>query len=106
MRQLLQLFMTKTVPATLQAHRETILHLAAKHGATNLRVFGSMVRGDHHSHSDIDFLVEVQPPCSPWFPAGLVADLEQLLCHPVDIVTEEALHWYIREQILNEAIPL
>ena len=56
--------------------------------------------------SDIDFLVEVGPVHSPWFPAGLVEDLVDLLTVPVDVVTEDGLHWFIKEQVLGEAQPL
>ena len=86
--------------------REAILRLAAKHGARNMRVFGSMARGEARSDSDIDFLVEVEPVHTAWFPAGLVADLEDLLGHRVHVVTRDALHWYIRDQVLKEAVPL
>ena len=48
----------------------------------------------------------VQPEHSPWFPAGLIVDLERLLGCEVDVVTEEALHWYIHDQVLEEAVPL
>ena len=85
-----------------EKHRE-VLALAAKHGAKNIRVFGSVVRGEATETSDVDLLVEAGPQTSPWFPAGLVLDLEQLLgCH-VDVITEGALHWYIRDKILKEA---
>jgi hypothetical protein len=54
----------------------------------------------------VDFLVTVQSEHSPWFPAGLIVDLEQLLGCEVDVVTEEALHWYIHDRVLEEAVPL
>lgn len=63
----------------LKNKREEILRIAAKHGAKNVRIFGSAVRGESRPQSDIDLLVEVGPVHSPWFPAGLVADLEDLL---------------------------
>ena len=90
----------------LNARREEILEIARKHGAYNMRVFGSVARGEGNEQSDLDFLVEVGPTHSPWFPAGLVADLEDLLGLPVDVVTEDGLHWYIREKVLEEARPL
>ena len=86
--------------------REEILRLAAKHGATNVRVFGSVARGEAGPDSDVDFLVDVGPVHSSWFPGGLLANLEDLLGCRVDVVTETALHWYIRDQVLNEALPL
>ena len=90
----------------LQTHRKEILEVARKHGAYNLRVFGSVARGEGNEQSDLDFLVEVGPTHSPWFPAGLVADLEDLLGISVDVVTTDGLHWYIKEKVLEEARPL
>ena len=90
----------------LKTRRGQILEIARKHGAHNLRVFGSVARGEGNEESDIDFLVEVGPAHSAWFPAGLVADLEDLLGVPVDVLTEDGLHWYIKERVLEEARPL
>ena len=90
----------------LKTRRGQILEIARKHGAHNLRVFGSVARGEGNEESDIDLLVEVGPAHSAWFPAGLVADLEDLLGVPVDVVTEDGLHWYIKERVLEEARPL
>ena len=90
----------------LKTRREQILEISRKHGAYNLRVFGSAARGESTEQSDLDFLVEVGPVHSPWFPAGLVADLEDLLGIPVDVVTKDGLHWYIKEKVLEEARPL
>ena len=90
----------------LKTRRKEILDIATRHGVTSIRVFGSTVRGESKPASDIDFLVEVGPVHSPWFPAGLVADLEDLLGVPVDVVTKNSLHWYIRESVLEEARPL
>jgi predicted nucleotidyltransferase len=90
----------------LQEKREEILRIAVRHGAYNVRVFGSAVRGEAGPDSDVDFLVEVGPGRSPWFPAGLMLDLEELLGRKVDVVTEQALHWYIHDRVLEEAVPL
>jgi predicted nucleotidyltransferase len=90
----------------IRSRREEILRVAAKHGATNVRVFGSVARGESGVESDLDLLVDVGPVHSPWFPAGLMADLELLLGRKVDVVTERALHWYIRDRVLSEAVPL
>lgn len=90
----------------IEDHREDILRVAARHGARNVRVFGSLARGDSRPDSDLDLLVEAGPDRTPFFPAGLLADLEALLGRKVDVVTEDALHWYIRERILKEALPL
>jgi predicted nucleotidyltransferase len=90
----------------LEGKRREILRLAAQHGAYNVRIFGSAVRGDLGPQSDFDFLVDVRPEHSAWFPAGLMVDLEALLGRNVDVVTEQALHWYIRDRVLEEAVPL
>jgi predicted nucleotidyltransferase len=95
-----------SIDQRVQAKRQHILRTAARHGARNVRLFGSAARGEANSDSDIDFLVDVGPVHSPWFPAGLVVDLEELLGCDVDVVTEEALHWYIRDRVLAEAVPL
>jgi predicted nucleotidyltransferase len=95
-----------SVDRLLQEKREEILRIAARHGAYNVRVFGSVVKGEAGPHSDVDFLVEVGPGRSAWFPAGLMLDLEELLGCKVDVVTERALHWYIHDRVLEEAVPL
>jgi uncharacterized protein len=91
----------------LQTKRNEIIEIATKHGAYNFRVFGSVARGEENPTSDIDFLVDYDlAKISPWFPGGLLADLEDLLGCQVNIVTEKGLHSLIREQILTEAIEL
>lgn len=91
----------------IEEKREEIISIAAKHGAYNIRIFGSVVREDDNEKSDIDFLIEYDlSRISPWFPGGLLADLEDLLGRKVDIVTEKGLHELIREKILQDAIPL
>ena len=89
--------------ALLASHRDAILAIAHRHGARNVRVFGSAARGEAGEDSDIDFLVSAGPETSPWFPAGLVQDLEDLLGREVDVVTEDGLYWLIRRRILREA---
>ncbi|HUR82770.1 MAG TPA: nucleotidyltransferase family protein, partial [Thermoanaerobaculia bacterium] len=86
--------------------REEIKRIAAKHGVTSIRVFGSVARGDAGPDSDVDFLIESGPGRSPWFPAGFIVDMEDLLGRHVDVASPKALHWYIKERILNEAVPL
>jgi predicted nucleotidyltransferase len=95
-----------SIDQRIQAKRREILRIAAAHGARNVRVFGSAARGESGPDSDVDFLVTVQPEHSAWFPAGLIVDLERLLGCEVDVVTEEALHWYIHDRVLKEAVPL
>ena len=90
----------------LAEKREDILRIAAQHGAFNVRLFGSVARGEARPDSDIDLLVEVGPTHSSFFPGGLGADLEELLGRHVDVVEPEELHGYVRDQILNEAVLL
>ena len=90
----------------LREKREDILTTANRHGAYNVRVFGSVSRGEAGPDSDVDFLVDVGPKHSSWFPAGLIVDLEDLLGRRVEVATADALHWYIRDCILSEAKPL
>lgn len=86
--------------------REEILAIASKHGAYNVRIFGSVARGEANSESDVDFLVEMGADHSSWFPVGLIQDLEDLLGRDVDVATEKMLHERIRARVLNEAISL
>jgi hypothetical protein len=90
----------------LRQRQEDIRRIAAKHGARNIRVFGSVARGEAGPESDIDLLVEKGPSTSSWFPAGLVLDLEEILGRKVEIVTDKALNPYLRDRVLREAVPL
>ena len=94
------------VASLLQDKREAILSLAAQHGARNVRIFGSAARGDAGPDSDFDFLVDLEPRRSLLDLGGLLMDLKELLGREVDVVTEPSLHWYIRDRILREAVPL
>lgn len=94
------------IEQTLKEKRERILQIAFKHGVKKISVFGSAARGEAGPDSDVDFLVEVDGPTSPWFPGGLVADLEDLLGRRVDVVEADALREPVRERILKEALPL
>lgn len=95
-----------TAKELLAAKREKILAIAKRHGARDVRVFGSVVRGEATDTSDIDLLVATDDQTSPWFPADLIADLEALLGRKVEVVTEAGLYWLLRRRILNEARPL
>jgi len=90
----------------VRTKREQILRLARRHGVTEVRVFGSMARGDAGPQSDVDLLVDVGPDPSPWFPGGLVAELEELLGRRVQVVTERGLDDLLRDRVLEEAVPL
>jgi len=95
-----------TIEQLLKDKREEILAIARRHGVTSVRVFGSVARGEAGPDSDLDLLVEAGEHTSPWFPAHLVIDLEELLGCNVDVVTPEALFWYIRDRVEREAVPL
>jgi hypothetical protein len=86
--------------------RNDILRVASACGAYNVRVFGSVARGDATDKSDIDFLVDLEPGRSLFDLGGLLMDLQDLLGRKVDVATEKGLHWYIRDRILREAVPL
>jgi uncharacterized protein len=90
----------------LLAKREEILRTAAKHGACNVRIFGSVARGEAGENSDIDLLVELEQGRSLLDQAGLMVELEDLLGRKVDVVTEQGLYWLLRRRILKEARPL
>ena len=94
------------VQSQLIKNRDEILAIAAKHGAYNVRLFGSAVRGEATDTSDIDLLVDFEEGRSLFDLIALKQDLEDMLGREVDVVTNEALHWYIREQVMNEAVPL
>lgn len=90
----------------LKAKRDEILRTAFKHGASNVRIFGSVARGEADAASDIDLLVDVEPGRTLFDLSELIFDLQELLGHDVDLVTEKGLHTRIRERVLKEAIPL
>ena len=91
----------------LVEERDRILEIAERHGAFNVRVFGSVARGEETPQSDIDFLIDYDiDRVSPWFPVRLVRELESLLDSRVDVVTEDGLKARIRQEVLEEAIKL
>ncbi len=90
----------------LKEKRDEILRIAAKHGARNIRVFGSVARGEGDEKSDIDFLVEMEAGRSLLDMGGLLMDLRQLLGREVDIVTEQGLKKRIRDRVLRQAVAI
>jgi hypothetical protein len=90
----------------LQENREEILRLAHKHGAYNVRIFGSVVKGRADEASDIDFLVDVEPGRNLLDLGGLLMELRELLGCEVDVVTKNGLKARIREQVLQQAVDL
>lgn len=91
---------------TLRAKRDTILELAARYGAKNVRVFGSAARGDFDQYSDVDFLVDMEKGRSLLDMGGLLMELQELLGCNVDVVTPQGLRSRIRETVLKEAMAL
>lgn len=92
--------------AKLKNKRRQILAIAEKYGAYNVRIFGSVARGEALPDSDIDFLVELEPGRSLFDLGGLLYELKSLLGVDVDVVTEKDLRTRIREQVLRDAVPL
>lgn len=90
----------------LQAHREELLAIARRRGAANVRVLGSMARGDADDDSDVDLLVTLTPGASGLALGGLLMDAQDLLGRRVDVVTEDGLHPALRERVLADAVPL
>jgi hypothetical protein len=90
----------------LHDKRDEISAVASRHGAYNIRIFGSVVRGEDGPDSDVDFLIDVGETTSSWFPAGLIIDLEKILGRRVEVVTARALNPYLRDHVLHEAKPL
>ncbi|MBV6496639.1 MAG: DNA polymerase subunit beta [Acidobacteria bacterium] len=94
------------VEETIKNNRQAIRQIAARHGASNIRLFGSAARGESKAESDVDFLIDVTAETSAWFPVGLIQELEKLLGRRVEIVTERALKKELREKVLSEAVPV
>lgn len=89
-----------------QKLRPQIMEAAARHGAKNIRVFGSVARGEDRPDSDVDFLVEMEPERHLLDRIALIHELEELLGRRVDVVTEKAVSPYIKEDVLREAVQL
>lgn len=90
----------------LKEKREEILILATKHGAQNVRIFGSAARGDTGPESDVDFLVNMETGRSLLDVIGFLQDLEELIGRKVDVITDGGVSPYLRDKIYSEAIPL
>lgn len=92
--------------ALLRTKCDDIRRIAARHGVARVWVFGSRARGEAKPESDVDLLIEVTGPTTPWFPGGLVAELEALIGRRVDAVEADALEADVRDQALREAVAL
>lgn len=91
---------------TIRQNRDTILQIAARHGAHDIRVFGSVARGDATESSDLDLIVRFEPGRSLFDHGGLMVDLEELLGVEVDVVSESGMRDRFRAHVIKEAIPL
>jgi len=94
------------IPEIIQDRKEQILALAARYGASNIRIFGSVANGTADENSDIDFLVDMEKGRSLFDLGGLLMDLQELFNRKVDVVTEKGLHERIRERVIRQAITL
>ncbi len=90
----------------LQIRKAEILALAAKHGASNVRLFGSVVRGEDQPDSDVDLLVDMQENRGLFDLIGLQQDIEKMLGRKVDVLTPDGINRYLKDRILGEAAPL
>ena len=97
---------TMNTLSILQNKRSEILVLAAKHGASNVRLFGSVVRGEDREGSDVDFLVDMQETSSLFDLIALQQDIEKILGKKVDVITSNGINRYLKDRILGEAAPL
>jgi hypothetical protein len=95
-----------TLDELREQNRAEILRLAAGRGARNVRVFGSVARGEADQRSDVDFLVDLEPGRSLLDLGGLNLDLERLLNAKVDVVSSRGLRERVRDKVLREAVPL
>jgi predicted nucleotidyltransferase len=93
-------------PFDISTMRKEIMQLASQYGVVSIKLFGSVSKNQHHSKSDIDFLVEFEEGRSLFDLISLKDELEDLLEKSVDLVTKESIHWQLRDQIINEAIEI
>lgn len=98
--------MTRWTLETLRQNKAAIERIAARWGVRNVRIFGSVVRGEARGQSDVDLLVELEPGRSLIDLGGFIADVEELLGCRVDVVSERGLRPRFRDRVLHEAVPL
>ncbi len=93
------------IPELIGDKREQVIALVVSQGASNVRIFGSVARGEAGADSDIDILVDGLEN-TVWGGGSLMVQLAKLLGRPVDLLSPDDLHWYIRDKVLKEAVPL
>lgn len=98
--------MATTSLAELRERRDEIIEVARTRGASHVRVFGSVARGDATEASDVDFLVDLEPGRSLMDLGGLLMDLQDLLQRNVDVVTERGLRPRVAQRVLADAVEL
>ena len=91
---------------SIRKKRNEIKQITSQHGAHHIRVFGSIANHTSNANSDVDFLIDLDKGRSLIDLGGLKMDLQKLLGCKVDLVTENGLHWYLKEKILQEAKPI
>lgn len=97
---------TKPLRELVEAHRDEIKAIVARHHGTSVSLFGSVARGDEGPGSDIDFLIELEPGTRPFEILALGAELEDALGVKVDVGTPDSLRQRLRGDVLAEAVPL
>jgi len=90
----------------VKKNRAEILRIASLHGASDVRIFGSVVRGEDTKNSDIDFLVKLEKNRSLLDHADMIIEMEDLLGCKVDVITEPGLKERVKARVLTEAVPL
>lgn len=95
-----------SVSNIIKNRREDIVKITKKYGAKNVRVFGSMSRGEEDMDSDLDIIVEMEQGSSLLDIIAIKQDIEELLGRKVDVVTEASISPYIRDEVLKEAVSL
>lgn len=91
---------------TIREHREAILAIARRYGASDIRIFGSVARGDATESSDLDLIVRFGPECSLFDHGGLLMDLQDLLGVKVDVISENGMRERFRNHIMQDVVPL
>lgn len=91
---------------TIRQKRDEILEIASRYGARDVRIVGSVARGDVTRESDLDLIVRFEPGRSLFDHGGLIVDLEELLGVKVDVISERGMRDRFRDRVLKEAVPL